>query len=83
MSDVTDANRNEEAVAARIERAKEFLRLQQRVLALYVEGLGASAISERLGRSRSHIIEVEAWLGLRVAVGRRRVRTQPSNWRNP
>lgn len=74
MSDTTDAQRAEEAMAGRIERAKESLRFQQRVLCLFVEGLGPTAIAVRLGRSRSYVIEVEAWLGLRVAAGRRRDR---------
>lgn len=62
MSHLVDAQRKEDALHARLERAKSRLRTLQVVVQLEVEGVSQSEAARRLGISRKQL----SWLRLCV-----------------
>ena len=64
MSARIDAERAADRQEARIEVGKERLRLAQRVLTAYVEGLGLRETADLLGRSRHTVWKIRVWLGV-------------------
>lgn len=74
MSLRVDAERLEAAREARIEVAKDRLRLAQLILTAYAEGLGLADTARRLCISKQRAWRVRVWLGIQPAKCRRDAR---------
>lgn len=74
MSRRVDIERQEAAVEARTETAKERLRVAQQVLVCFVEGLGLKATAERVQLSTTRVWELRVWLGVQSGRARAHAR---------